>query len=248
MQNGILYYDMGDGIRAFTTMRGVGRNAGMLCCLLGTDESRFIRPHQTHQTEVALIDEPLMALSADEKTEAMEGVDAVVCSAPGIVTGVSTADCIPVLVYDPVHHAAAAIHAGWRGTVARIVTASMKRMAEEFDTRPEDCSAVIGPGISLASFEVGDEVYGAFDEAGFPMEKIARRYPVMNGKGGEDGMKWHLDIKESNRLLLAETGIPEAAIMVSSIDTYTDERFFSARREQRGTVKCGRIFSGFVLG
>ena len=74
--------------------------------------------------------------------------------------------------------AAAAIRAGWRGTVKRIIKKAVESMHDSFGTRPKELQAVIGPGISLESFEVGDEVYQQFQEEGFPMERIARRYPV----------------------------------------------------------------------
>ena len=75
------------------------------------------------------------------------------------------------------HHAAAAIHAGWRGTLARIVHKTLQEMAFAYKTDPKKLKAVIGPGISLDSFEVGDEVYEAFEQAAFPMEEIAEQRP-----------------------------------------------------------------------
>ena len=91
-----------------------------------------------------------------------------------------------------------------------------------------------GPGISLDAFEVGDEVYQAFCEAGFPMERIARR-----------DSKWHLDLWEANRLQLLEQGVPEAQVSVAGICTYRqNDRFFSARRQG---IRSGRILSGILL-
>jgi copper oxidase (laccase) domain-containing protein len=103
-----------------------------------------------------------------------------------------------------------------------------------------DIDAIIGPGISLESFEVGDEVYNEFAKAGFPMESIARRYPTTNG-----GMKWHIDLWEANRLQLMECGIDEKSIKVAGICTYKNHaEFFSARRLG---INSGRIFNGIML-
>ena len=173
----------------------------------------------------------------------MEGIDAVVSDVRNVCLGISTADCIPVLVYDKAHHCAAAIHAGWRGTVVRIVEKAIQKMQELYATVPEQCEAVIGPGISQQSFEVGWEVYKAFEEAGFPMQDVTVEMPSSDG----NGTRPHLDLKEINRLQLLSAGILPENISVSTIDTYTDTRFFSARREQKGTEKCGRILSGFIL-
>lgn len=92
-----------------------------------------------------------------------------------VCIGVSTADCIPILLADTEHHAIAAVHAGWRGTVARIAEKAVAALTRYYETRPERVEAVIGPGISQAAFEVGDEVYEAFSRAGFNMKQIARR-------------------------------------------------------------------------
>ena len=116
-------------------------------------------------------------------------------------------------------------------------------MQELYATAPEQCEAVIGPGISQQSFEVGWEVYKAFEEAGFPMQDVTVEMPSSDG----NGTRPHLDLKEINRLQLLSAGILPENISVSTIDTYTDTRFFSARREQKGTEKCGRILSGFII-
>lgn len=224
------------GTLFFTTDRTVGRDANLLCPLVGVEKSRFARPHQTHTDRILAIDEEFFTQDESTREALMEGIDAVISDVKGACIGISTADCIPVLVYDTRNHVAAAIHAGWRGTVQRIVSKSMQALADTYGTAAADCEAVIGPGISLESFEVGNEVYDAFADAGFEMNGIARMYA-----------KWHLDLKEINRRQLLDCGVKPKNINVSDIDTYTNTRYFSARREQKGSVKCGRILSGFVL-
>ena len=128
----------------------------------------------------------------------------------------------------------AAIHAGWRGTVGRIVEKTIHVMKDIYHTDEKDIIACIGPGISLESFEVGDEVYQAFEEAGFDMSLIARKYA-----------KWHIDLWEANRLQLLGLGVKEEHIEVAGICTYRAyESFFSARRMG---IRSGRILSGIML-
>ena len=147
---------------------------------------------------------------------------------------VSTADCVPVLLYDVSKDVIAAIHAGWRGTVGRIVEKTLEVMGSEYGTEGKDVIACIGPSISLESFEVGDEVYAAFAEAGFEMSCIARKYE-----------KWHLDLWEANRLQLLAHGVLPEHIEVAGICTYKNyEDFFSARRLG---IKSGRILSGIMI-
>ena len=106
-------------------------------------------------------------------------------------------------------------------------------MQVAYHTEPTDLRAVIGPGISLDNFEVGDEVYEQFAKAGFPMDIIACRYE-----------KWHIDLWRANAWQLQQAGIPEKAVHVCGLCTYTHySRFFSARR--LGINSC-RIFTGII--
>ena len=197
----LLEYEMGSGVRAFSTTRRGGCSTGAysefninyycgdddgaiamnreaLCRMLGITDDRLIMPHQVHLTEILRIDEAFLRLKEEERQQLLEGVDAVMTDVPGACVGVSTADCIPLLLYDEAHRAVCAVHAGWRGTVARIAEKAVSEMQEAYGTRPESLRAQIGPGISLESFEVGDEVYDAFAQAGFDMQAISRKYPT----------------------------------------------------------------------
>ena len=221
----MLKYSLGERIDAFTTDRTVGRNI-----------PGVIYPHQVHTDRIFAITSDFLALSGQEQKEILEGIDAIISNVRNVPMGISTADCIPVIVYDPVHHVAAAIHAGWKGTRLRIVTKTIKEMHRLYGTDPSVCTAAIGPGISQESFEVGQEVVDAFVEAGFDMSQ----YIIMKAKP-------HIDLKAINLDLLTEAGLRQENVFVSEIDTFTDENYFSARREQHGTLKCGRILSGFCL-
>ena len=237
----------------FTTDRTIGRNPTLIheainrltppSHTIEEHSFRFARPHQTHSDRIYHLSEDYFSLSEKEQQRQMEDTDAVISNVKYACIGISTADCIPVLVYDKEHQAAAAIHAGWRGTVQRIVEKTIKMMQHTFDTNPSQCHAVIGPGISQQSSEVGWEVHEAFTKAQFPMQDVTIILPANDGKG----TKPHIDLKELNRLQLITAGIIPQNITTSHIDTFTDERFFSARREQKGNEKCGRILSGFIL-
>ena len=222
----------------------VFQNRQALCDRLAVRNDRLFLPHQTHHTEVVDITEDLLQVtSPDALPFLLEGKDAITTNITDCCIGVSTADCIPVLLYDPQHHVAAAVHAGWRGTVARIVEKSVLHMQQRYGSVPQRMKAVIGPGISLESFEVGEEVYAAFAEARFPMEKLARRFPAM--RKDEVGEKWHIDLPACNQLQLLSAGLPATQILSSGICTYQQsDDFFSARRLG---IQSGRIFTGIVL-
>lgn len=272
------YYDLGQGIKAFTTDRTVGRDGDKIrrammpttsaLLPIPADFLPVIYPHQTHTDRVykitrdflereMMVEENLLTspdpsqggehftiVEGAMRDSRLEGIDAVISDVPHVVFGISTADCIPVIVFDPEHHAAAAIHAGWKGTVQRIVEKAIAMMQKEYGTSPTLCTAAIGPGISQESFEVGQEVVDRFSEAGFAIDGYTIMMP--NTKG--EGMKPHIDLKQINKDQLIKMGLKTENIVVSPIDTFTDERFFSARREQKDAEhKCGRILSGFLL-
>lgn len=249
------YYQMGEGVTAFSTTRqggfsqgafgqfninpycgdseeAVGRNRQLLCQLLGICDDRLLLPHQVHLTGMAVVDQALLSHPA----EALEGMDALMTDVAGVCIGVSTADCIPVLLFDRAHRAVCAIHAGWRGTVQRIVGKAVGQMSAVYATRPADLFAQIGPGISLDSFEVGDEVYEAFASQAFSMDTISRRY----GTG-----KWHIDLPLCNRQQLLSAGVPATHIAVSPVCTFRQcDTYFSARRLG---IHSGRIFTGILM-
>ena len=243
------YYHIAEGLTAFSSMRKGGYSTGRygefninrycgdsdeairknreaLCRLLDITDDHLLMPHQVHKAEIAVIGEQL---DID-----LEGYDALMTNVEEECIGVSTADCIPVLLYDPRQRAVCAVHAGWRATVMRIVEQSIARMTEVYGTNPADLIAQIGPGIHLESFEVGDEVYQAFEDAGFDMNSISKKYE-----------KWHLDLPECNRLQLISAGVPDAHISVSPVCTYMQsDTYFSARRLG---IESGRIFTGIIL-
>ena len=207
--------------------KNVQENMMILRNLFPVPPRALIVPHQTHSTNVRII-------SALPTEEELYDVDAVITHLPGYCVCVSTADCIPVLLYDKRNLVVAAAHAGWRGTVGGIVQKTLTTMRQEYGTDMNDVLACIGPGISLESFEVGDEVYESFSKAGYDMNRIAKKYD-----------KWHIDLWEANRIQLEEVGVKHANIETAGVCTYKEYHdFFSARRLG---IKSGRILSGIML-
>ena len=223
--NKMIVYHTPSWLTAFTTGKGCGVEA------LGFQLEDLALPRQVHSDNVLWMHEPGRP----------EATDAVITDQPGLPVCVKTADCIPVLLYDTRQRIVAAVHAGWRGTVSRIVQKTVRQM---HPLDPKDLHAIISPGISLQQFEVGDEVYDAFFAAGFPMERIARRFPykALPQRGSGEGAAWHIDLWDANRFLLQELGVDD--IFVEGTCTRTSEDFYSARRE---TINTGRNYNGIVI-
>ena len=210
--NNLIIYSTPSWLTAFST----GKDSGVE--VLGLRLEDLALPRQVHSDNVCWMKEP----GRPEQT------DAVITDQPGLCVCVKTADCIPVLLYDTRKRIVAAVHAGWRGTVARIVQKTIRQMQPQ---SPNDLHAIIGPGISLEWFEVGDEVYEDFKAEGFPMERIAKKIS-----------RWHIDLWEANRWLLEKQGVTD--IFVEGTCTRTSENFYSARRE---TLNTGRNYNGIFI-
>ncbi len=222
-------------VLAFTTTRALARDKQRLSALISIDESRIVMPHQVHSDHILQITPDFLSLSLEEQKEQLEGVDALYTALKGVCIGVSTADCVPILLYDREEKIIASVHAGWRGTVKRVVQKTLARMAT-LGSRAENILAVIGPSISCKHYEVGDEVYDAFRSAGFPMEKIAERCG-----------KWHINLSRCNALQLVDSGVKAENIYCDGRCTYASaDLLFSARREQTSEKKCGRNFNALL--
>lgn len=214
-------------------MSDVERNREIL---FGYMEGELVLPYQTHEDKVCILDESWLTMNEEAKQLKLHGVDALVTSLPSLCIGVSTADCVPVLFYDPTRKVVGAAHAGWRGTVKHIVSKTIEIMIE-LGSNPANIKVTIGPSISQKHFEVGDEVVEAFRSAGFEDSKII----VRNRLSG----KAHIDLWEANRIDLINSGVLPGNIEVAGICTIEhNKEFFSARTLG---IKSGRIVSGIMI-
>ncbi len=228
----MLIYPTPSHITAFSTTRDGGVSIAI--------PQLFMPHHQVHETKTLIIDNEFVHKNPLEQVLALDGVDALSTHLPNVCVCVKTADCIPVLLWDDYTQVVSAVHAGWKGTQKRIVESNIEVLKYTYSTQTTNLHAIIGPGIGVDSFEVGDEVYEQFAQAGFPMEKLARRYPLMNNQNNTDETRWHIDLWECNRLQLIEKGVRPENIYVSGIDTYQSfNRFFSARRHLNGRIING---------
>ncbi len=156
--------------------------------------------------------------------------DGLITDVPGLCLAVLTADCLPILLYDPVRRVAGAVHAGWRGTAMGIAGRAVEKMTESYGCRPEHILAALGPGISQCCFETDEDVPNAMTEA---MGTCALRHIQVRDNG-----KFHVDLKGMNALRLEKAGVKAEHIAVSEVCTFCrHERFWSHRytRGQRGS-------------
>jgi hypothetical protein len=174
--------------------------------------------------------------------------DGLMTDEPGLLLGVQTADCIPVLVADRKRRAVAAFHAGWRGTLKRIVESGVGRMRLEFGSQPEDLIAAIGPGVGACCYAVGEEVLSSFESQFsyaddlfrevYDTDPVRTKYPMLfltqRAPGHSPiGPSLHLDLIEANRRQLLDAGLkPKAIQVVGGCTSCQPELFFSHRASQ----------------
>jgi YfiH family protein len=242
------------GFTAADDRETVARNRRRLAeAVTGDPATPLVTLRQIHSSVLVLGGAPHAARPAPCKG------DGLMTDEPGILLGVQTADCIPVLVADRKRHAVAAFHAGWRGTVKRIVEAGVGRMRLEFGSRPEDMVAAIGPGIGVCCYAVGEEVRSSFESqfayAGelfhevYDTDPVRNKYPMLfltqRAPGhSEIGPSLHVDLIEANRRQLLDAGLKPRSIHVAGGCTNCHRELFFSHRASQG--HAGRMMS--VIG
>jgi len=197
-------------------------------------------PQQVHGATIVVVDAntPMDLTLECQPLDA----DAVITREKGMWIGVRTADCVPILLYDPKQGIVAAVHAGWRGTVKHIVKLTLRKMQVEMDSLMSDVFAMVGPSISPEAYEVGEEVAEEFLKAG-RADCILRAFWGPSGK--QPIVKPHIDLWQSNVMDMLEEGIDLQHIDCTPWCTFEHyQEIFSARREGIGT---GRIVSAIRL-
>ena len=178
--------------------------------------------HSAHQVHGARV---VRVLAGDDPARiSAERADGLCCDAAGVALGAYVADCVPVLIVDPRTGAFAAVHAGWRGTIAGVLAATVATLAEAYGSRPADLRAALGPAIGPCCFEVGPEVVALFTAALPGAPAIVIDHP---------GARPHIDLRLAQRFQLQAAGLAPDAIDTLAACTSCDptRRFFSYRRD-----------------
>jgi len=197
----------------------VQQNIERLCTTIGITSEQLVSSEQVHGTEILYAEKPGRS----------SGYDAFITDKEDLFLCIFTADCFPVLLYDPRHKASGAAHAGWKGTADHIVTKTIAAMQNNFDSIPEECIAYIGTGISADAYEVDPTVASAF-----PADCIWRSSATPNEK-------YLLDLRRANYNQLRNTGIPASNIECSPFCSFKNSDLFYSYRRDHG--ETGRMVS-----
>lgn len=203
----------------------IRQNRAQLATAMGIEEQWLYMPSQVHGTRIARVDK------STPKEELLE-TDALISNEKGLCIAVMSADCVPILLYDTKNRAVGTVHAGWRGTVAKILEKTLAAMQLHFGTRGEDLLAGVGPSVSQESYEVGGEVIAAVVQAFGAENGLLLPQPGNN--------KAKLDLWKANTRQLLNFGVAPASIEVANLCTVKqNQHFFSARKGDSGRFAAG---------
>jgi len=211
-------------------LENVGRNLSLVSCAFGLDAETLVTVNQVHGNNVLLVDDRVQHLR--KRVDA----DAVITALPGVPVGILTADCLPILLSDPVKGAVAAVHAGWKGSAAGVVLKTIEQMKKKFSTRASDLYAALGPYIGPCCYTVGENVASEFE----------RNF----GAGSVDYIQkifgdMRLDIGMANVAQLVEAGVRRERISMEPACTSCNNGLFFSYRKENGVT--GRQLSFIML-
>lgn len=205
----------------------VDENYRRIAKVLGCKIEDIVCSDQTHTTNVKKV-------MADDKGKGIvkprdyKDIDGLITNEPGIALATFYADCVPLYIVDPVHHAIGLSHSGWRGTVKRMGAVTLKKMKEEYGTKPEDVYAAIGPSICQDCYEVSKDVADEFREA-FLAQRDEDK--LLYQKSEE---KYQLNLWYANYCVFREAGVLEKNIEVTDVCTCCNPDILFSHRASKG--------------
>ena len=207
-------------------------NRRRLAAAFDVSPGDFVFARQVHGAGVRIVGPADRGSGAFTVDDAMPDTDALVTASPDAVLAILAADCVPIVLHDPVAGVLACVHAGWRGTVAWISAAAVAAM-QSLGSRPSDVIAGVGPAAAPDRYQVGPDVYEAVTQAFGPAaDGLLRPDPATPGR-------WILDLWSANRHILREAGLPDSQIHITTLPTGPagSSQFFS----DRAARPCGRL-------
>jgi len=232
------YATLNLGLSVGDDPEAVRENRRRFFSALGIEASQVVRVKQVHGASVLVVDEVLVNKDGFPRLLLDEGYeyDAMVTNQRELALVISTADCLPIFILDPVRKAIGAIHAGWRSTVKRITQRALEKMAEGYGTEAGDCIAAIGPGIGPCCYEVDSSVIRPLSKA-FPYwQELVKE---------KENARWNLDLAKANLRLLLEAGVKESNIFSTGLCTSCRADLFFSHRREKG--RTGRMMNVILL-
>lgn len=218
------------GLHVEDDTKDVIANRQLFCKAIGMSSDRIVTAQQLHTDAIAVVTAEEIGRGAQVYNEAIEATDSLITNVPEIPLILFFADCVPVLIVDPVQRAVGVVHAGWKGTVAKIAQKTILAMQANFGTSPQNCLAAIAPSIGPCCYIVDDVV----------ISKLKKQFANWEELVKPAGDKWYFDLWNANLIQLEQIGVKSSNIVVSGVCTACNhELFFSYRKENGRTGRMG---------
>lgn len=228
------FYSLNLGLHTGDEVAKVNENRRLFCQSAVVDYENIVTAQQTHGDNIAIVSKKDSGKGAKSYATSIPNTDALITNITNLPLMLFYADCVPVLIADPVHKVIGISHAGWKGTVAKIGQKTIFKMRDEYNTNPADCLIGIGPSIGPCCYEVDSPVIAKVKESFNEWDRLLIPHQE----------NWHLDLWEANKLQLLEIGVRSENIVISRICTScNNELFFSYRAEHGKTGRIGALIS-----
>lgn len=224
------YDSLNLGLHVGDRPEAVLENRRRAAAAIGAALGDLVVAEQVHGRAATVVDRDARGRGTLDAGDAVPATDVLVTASPGTVLVTLVADCVPIVLFDPVARVLATVHAGWRGTASRVVAAAVDAMTA-LGARPASIVAGVGPAVSPGTYQVGEEVHAAFERC-FGDRALSERLLVPVAPG-----RWLADLPRANHLALLDTGVPVASVHLTSTSTGLDGPFFS----NRAARPCGRF-------
>lgn len=211
------------------------RNRETYCQTLGIPIDKLVTAEQVHGERIAIVKQQDMGRGARNYAQALKQTDALITQTPGIPLMLFFADCVPVLIFDPITQSIGIVHAGWKGTVALIAQKTILAMKRTFGTKPADCLVGIAPSIGPCCYEIDSTV----------LEQVKQNFSVWPLLISPSNDRWKFNLWEANRRQLVDIGVQSTNIVCSDICTAGNKALFFSYRAENG--KTGRIGAFIML-
>jgi len=226
------YTSLNLGLHTGDEDKQVIANRQLFCQSVGVVAGDIVTAEQTHTDTVCVVTKKHVGRGAKKYSEAIKATDALITNAADVPLMLFFADCVPVLIVDPVQKVIGIAHAGWRGTMDNIAQKTVLSMQNYFGTNPQQCLVGIAPSIGPCCYEVDHVVINRLKGQFQDWKQLVR----------PQGAKWYLDLWQANRLQLEKIGVKGENIVVSNVCTACNkELFFSYRAENGCTGRMGAV-------
>jgi YfiH family protein len=216
-KNSEYQYDFSQALHTGEDTEAICTNRQALLRDLSLSDYSVVLANQTHSCNIAVINDD-SSKGWQDSSSALSDTDALITKQRGVLLGILSADCVPVILYDKTNQAIANIHAGWRGSACAIVSKTIVKMQIEFGSNPADMIAIVAPSIGKCCYEVD--------------ESVAKHFSHIDGVCEKVGDKYMLDLPQVNRHQLIQAGVKTSNIQMSGVCTSCEnEKFFSYRKE-----------------